>query len=127
MFKKFIIFFLILIFLAPARLSLATTIFNQETSPIENPNDVPDALTQYNGVEDEAKGFLQKATGEWEKINNWGTEFYSKNIEPRFGKYVNRVVENIKQGWGEEKQEYRKDFFKALGVAWEKIKNFIVR
>jgi len=121
--KNFKIFlFLIFLFLLPAQFSLAT-IFNQETSPIENPNNVPDALVQYNGVEGEAKGILQKITGEWEKINDWGTGFYSKKIEPRFGKYIDRVVENIKQGWGEEKQECKENLFKTLGTVWEEIKN----
>ena len=118
----FFIFLVIFSFLMIAEPSQAK-IFNQENSMVENPADIPDALAQYQ-VQDEAKGILQKIMGEWRKINDWGTGFYSKKIEPHFGKYVDRVVDNIKQGWAEEKTEYRQDFFKALGVAWERIKNF---
>ena len=123
--SKFLIILIILIilFLLPTQFSLAK-IFNQENSMVENPADIPDALAQYQ-VQDEAKGILQKIMGEWRKINDWGTGFYSKKIEPHFGKYVDRVVDNIKQGWAEEKTEYRQDFFKALGAVWERIKNFI--
>ncbi len=121
--KKFLIIFITLLFLLPTQFSFAK-IFTPNNSMVENPSDILDPLAQYQ-IEGEAKGILQKITGEWIKINNWGTGFYSKNIEPRFGKYVNRVVDNIKQGWAEEKQEYKQDFFKTLGSAWEKIKNFI--
>lgn len=121
--KKFLII-LIILFLLPAQFSLAL-IFNQETSPIENPASVPDPLAQYQ-IEDEAKGILQKAWEGLKEINDWGTGFWTKNFEPYLGKYAVQLEENIKQGWEEEKQEYRQDFFKALGAAWEKIKNFVL-
>ena len=99
-------------------------VFNQDNTMVKNPSDIPDPLAQYE-IKDQAKGILQKIAGEWKKINDWGVGFYSKNIEPKFGKYINRVVDNAKQGWEEEKQEYKQDFFKALGSAWEKIKTFL--
>ena len=108
------VFLIIFIFLLPTQFSLAEN-FSQ---------DVPDPLAQYQ-VEGEAKGILQKIMGEWRKINDWGVGFYEKKVEPRFGKYIDRVVDNIKQGLAEEKTEYRQDFFKVLGIAWEKAKNFV--
>ncbi len=122
--KQIKIIFLIFIFIFVLQTQLCwAKVFNQDTLPVD-PNNVPDALSQYQ-IKDEAKGILQKITGEWKKINDWGVGLYKETAEPKFGKYVNRVVDNIKQGWGEEKAEYRQDFFKALGVAWEKIKNFV--
>ena len=118
--KKFLIIFAILVLL-PTQFSLAK-IFNQENTMVENPANIPDALSQYQ-AQDEAKGILQKITGEWKKINDWGTGFWTKNFEPYVGKYATQIKENIKQGWAEEKQEYRQDFFKTLGAAWEKIKS----
>jgi len=123
LYKKIFIFIAVFAFLMIAG-PLQAKIFNQETSPIENPADVPDALAQYQ-VQNEVKGIFQKVAGEWKKINDWGTGFWTKNFEPYLGKYTTQLKENIKQGWEEEKQEYRQDFFKMLGVAWEKIKNFI--
>lgn len=123
--KKIFIFIVVFAFLIIAGPSQAK-IFNQETSIVENPADVPDPLTQYQ-IQDEAKGILQKITGEWKKINDWGTSLWTKNFEASFlGKYAVQIKENIKQGWAEEKQEYRQDFFKTLGAAWEKIKNFVL-
>jgi hypothetical protein len=119
--KKFLTIFIMLLLLQ-TQLCLAK-VFNQDTLPVD-PNNVPDALSQYQ-VKDEAKGIFQKIAGEWKKINDWGVGIYTKKIEPKFGKYVNRVVDNIKQGWGEEKAEYRQDFFKTLGSLWERIKNFV--
>lgn len=121
--KKFLII-LIILFLLPAQFSLAK-IFTSETSMVENPADVPDALAQYQ-IKDEAKGIFQKIAGEWKKINDWGVGFWTKSFEPYLGKYTIQLKENIKQGWIEEKQEYNQDFFKTLGKAWEKIKNFVL-
>ncbi|MFH0739516.1 MAG: hypothetical protein V1819_00005 [bacterium] len=120
--KQSFIFLFIFVGLITALSSIQAKIFNQETSPIKNPSDVPDALAQYQ-IQGEAKGILDKITGEWKKINDWGTGFWAKSFKTSFlGKYANQLKENIKQGWEEEKQEYRQDFFKALGALWEKIK-----
>lgn len=100
-----IIIFLIFVFLLPTQFSFAK-IFT---------SDIPDPLAQYQ-IKDEAKGILQRITGEWKKINDWGTNW----------KYATQLKKNIKQGWIEEKQEYRQDFFKTLGVALGKVKNFIL-
>ena len=62
------VFLIIFIFLLPTQFSLAEN-FSQ---------DVPDPLAQYQ-VEGEAKGILQKIMGEWRKINDWGTGFYTKS------------------------------------------------
>ena len=86
-------------------------------------SDIPDPLNQYQTKD--VKGTLQKMTGEWRKINNWGIGLYARNIEPYFGKYIDRVAENAKQGLEEEKQEYKENLFKTLGIAWEKIKTFL--
>jgi len=118
--KYFFIFLIILAFL-PKSFCLAN-VFNQDNTMVKNPSDIPDPLAQYE-IKDQANGILNKITGEWQKINNWGIGFYSKKIEPYFGKYIDRVVQNAKQGWEEEKQEYKQDFFKTIGIAWEKIKN----
>lgn len=99
-------------------------IFNQETLPVENPSDIPDPLSHYE-VKDQAVGILGKITNVWKKINAGGVDFWSKNIEPHFGKYIDRAEQNIKQGWAEEKEEYKESIFKALGIVWEKIKDFI--
>lgn len=100
MFKKSVIF-LIFIFLLPMQFSLATT-----------------TTSQYK---DEAKDILQKITSQWQKINNWGVGLLWD------GKLVTQLKENLKQGWVEEKLEYKQDFFKTLGSVWEKIKNSIFR
>ncbi|MDD5433109.1 MAG: hypothetical protein PHE77_00390 [Candidatus Pacebacteria bacterium] len=122
--KTLITFIILFLSLLPAQFSFAN-IFSKDTLPIENPSNVPDPLMQYT-VEPEAKNFFQKAVGEWQKFNNWATGFWTKYCEPYFGSYLNRVEQNIKQGWEEEKQEYRQDFFKALGLAWERLKNFVL-
>lgn len=98
--KKFLIIFVIL-FLLPTKVSLATI-----TQP---------TTTQYS----QAKDILQKITSQWQKINNWGVGILWE------GKLVTHLKENIKQGWEEEKIEYKQNLFKVLGMAWEKIKNFV--
>ena len=69
--------------------------------------------TQYSQADD----VLQRITSQWKKINDWGGGLLWE------GKLVIKLKENIKQGWEEERQEYKQDFFKALGTLWEKIKN----
>ncbi|MDO8524036.1 MAG: hypothetical protein Q7R99_00220 [bacterium] len=94
---KNFLFFLIFIVLLPTQFSLATT------------------TTQY----DEAKNILQRITGDWKKINDWGVGVLWE------GKLVTHLKETLKQGWAEERQEYSQDIFKILGVAWGKVKSFL--
>jgi len=124
--KRFLIIFIILIlFLLPTKFSFAVNAL-ETTSPINSSTNLTLEDPTIFEVKKEAEGILQKITGEWLKINEWGLGFWSRNLDPYFGKYTDRVGENIKKGWEEEKQEYKEDIFKVLGIAWEKIKNFVL-
>ncbi|MDD4990156.1 MAG: hypothetical protein PHW31_02490 [Candidatus Pacebacteria bacterium] len=103
----------------------SSKIFTPENSMVENPNNLPDPLQQYN-VEGEVKGFFAKMLEKWKPINEGGSGFWSKRVWPFLMKWGNKIEQNIRQGLAEEKEEYKQDFFKAIGKAWERIKNFVL-
>ncbi len=100
-------------------------IFTSENSMVENSNNVPDPLQQYN-VEPEVKGFFAKMLEKWRPVNEQGSGFWSKRVWPFLTKWGNMIEKNIKQGLVEEKEEYKQDFFKAIAKVWERVKNFIL-
>ncbi len=100
-------------------------VFTPENSMVENPNNLPDPLQQYN-VEEEFKGFFAKMLEKWKPINEQGSGFWSKSVWPFLMKWGNKAEQNIRQGLSEEKEEYKQDFFKAIAKVWERVKNFVL-
>ncbi len=127
--KKAIVLIIFLTFLISATGVASGTvfakIFTPENSMMENPQNTPDPLQQYN-VEPEVKGFFSKMLEKWRPINEQGSGFWSKRAWPFLMKWRSKAEQNIKQGLAEEKEEYKQDFFKAIAKVWERVKSFVL-